>query len=203
MGSEARGDADLVEECLHGHAQSWEELVRRYAGLVYSVAKRYHLDEDDAADVFQNTWSALWVQLPEVRSRSNLSPWLLTVAARLSYQQHTRQARQALHRSGSAQPEEALDPDALPGEQAVAAEEADRLRAAMARLPHRCRELLGYLFYDPRAPSYAEIGQYMRLSPHTIGPLRSRCLQELRGIIELAERQRGQTGQEIGLSEQE
>ena len=63
-----------------------EALVQRYANLVYSVAQRYHLDADDAADVFQNTWSALWQRLGDVRYRANLGPWLLTVTARRFYQ---------------------------------------------------------------------------------------------------------------------
>src|SRR5919198_1726963 len=81
MPREAGGsDTALVEACLRGEADAWEQLVRRYAGLVYSVARRYGLGEEDAADVFQGTWSALWERLTEVRNRARLGPLLITVA---------------------------------------------------------------------------------------------------------------------------
>src|SRR5919198_6389432 len=97
MPREAGGsDTALVEACLRGEADAWEQLVRRYAGLVYSVARRYGLGEEDAADVFQGTWSALWERLTEVRNRARLGPWLITVAGRLAYQQLERRQRQAV-----------------------------------------------------------------------------------------------------------
>ena len=61
------------------------------------MARRYRLNHDDAADVFQNTWSALWERLPDVRDRERLAPWLIRVSGRLSYQQVEQRQRQQLH----------------------------------------------------------------------------------------------------------
>ena len=187
MPREAGGsDTALVEACLRGEADAWEQLVRRYAGLVYSVARRYGLGEEDAADVFQGTWSALWERLAEVRNRARLGPWLITVAGRLAYQQLERRQRQAVRQEAEVDLELQPDTSALPEELAVALDEAASVRTAMARLPERCRQLLGYLFYDPRAPSYIEIARRLKVSPDTIGPLRGRCLRHLRTLLEEA-----------------
>ena len=39
-------------------------------------------------------------------------------------------------------------------------------------------------FYDPTAPSYADIAGRLGVSPDTLGPLRGRCLKQLRLILE-------------------
>lgn len=179
-------DTALVEACLRGEADAWEGLVRRYAGLVYSVPRRYGLSEEDAADVFQGTWSALWERLTEVRNRARLGPWLITVAGRMAYQQVERRQREAARQKSEVDLDLQPDTDAQPEELAIAFDEAASVRTAMERLPERCRELLGYLFYDPAAPSYLEIARRLRVSPDTIGPLRGRCLRHLRELIEEA-----------------
>lgn len=185
--SEPESDLELVAACLRGEADAWESLVRRYASLVYTVTRRYGLDDDDAADVFQNTWSTLWERLPELRNRERLGAWLVTVAGRLSYQvveRHQRQeSRGALDSYLLPMPDPRSEPEAL----AIARAEADEVRLAIERLPDRCRQLLGYLFYDPATPSYAEIAGRLGVSPDTVGPLRGRCLRQLRTLLEAAE----------------
>ena len=53
------------------------------------------------------------------------------------------------------------------------------LRAAMAELPPRCRQLLSMLISDP-PPSYAEISVILGIRIGSIGPERGRCLERLR-----------------------
>jgi RNA polymerase sigma factor (sigma-70 family) len=185
-GYEAGSDQDLVESCLRGEAEAWEKLVRRHSKLVYSVCRRYRLDDDDAADVFQNTWSALWEGLTEVRERRRLAPWLLTVAGRLSYQQVERRLRQASRQEAGIDPDSQPDSETQPEKAALALDEAATVQAAMERLPERCRKLLNYLFYDPESPSYLEISRRLEVSPHTLGPLRGRCLRHLKSLLDEA-----------------
>ena len=109
------------------------------------------------------------------------------MAARLAYQQHQRLLRRSSRHDYDYDFESEPDPAAQPEDLAVAFEEAVRLRRAIARLPDRCRQLLGYLFYDPEAPSYAEIGRRLGVSADTIGPLRWRCLRQLRALLDEAE----------------
>jgi RNA polymerase sigma factor (sigma-70 family) len=181
---EADSDHALVEACLRGEAAAWEALVRRYANLVYSVARRYGLDDDDAADVFQNSWATLWERLVEVRDRSKLGPWLMTVTGRLAYQAVERRQRFASRHQSGADLAGRADSQALPEELAIAGDQAAAVRAAMARLSPRCRELLESLFYDPSAPSYAEIARRLAVAVDTVGPLRGRCLRKLKILLE-------------------
>jgi hypothetical protein len=42
--------ARLVRRCTAGDARAWDSLVERFAGLVFSVARRGGLNADDAED---------------------------------------------------------------------------------------------------------------------------------------------------------
>ena len=53
-------DEALLEACLNGDQSAWSTLIARYKNLVYSVPVRYRLTPEDAADVFQQVWLALY-----------------------------------------------------------------------------------------------------------------------------------------------
>jgi hypothetical protein len=78
-------DSVLVARCLAGDDASWHMLVSRYGNLVEALIRRYHLPSDEQADVLQDVWVEVWKNLPAVRSRSRLGPWLATVAGRLAW----------------------------------------------------------------------------------------------------------------------
>lgn len=178
------GDAVLVAGCLRGEAAAWEQLVRRYAGLVWALPRKYGLDDDQSADVFQTTWTTFWERLEDVRNHRRVSAWLITVAARLSYQEIERSRRERGGFEGRGRYRTMADPETPIEEQALAQLELADLTRAMAALPDRCRGLLELLFYDPDAPSYAEIAGRLGVSPDSVGPLRGRCLRRLRRLLE-------------------
>jgi DNA-directed RNA polymerase specialized sigma24 family protein len=61
----------------------------------------------------------------------------------------------------------------------IMAERNALLRAALAELPPRCRQLLSMLTSDPPRP-YAEISAVLGIRVGSIGPERGRCLERLR-----------------------
>ena len=78
------------------------------------------------------------------------------------------------------------DPDAATIEQElITAERNAALRAALADLPDRCRELLSMLISDP-PPAYAQISASLGIAVGSIGPIRARCLERLRRSPHLA-----------------
>lgn len=176
-------DAELVERCLAGDDAAWPALLSRYARLIGAVIRRYRLPEEDQADVFQDVCLALWHELPRVRERARLSPWIITVAGRHAWDARRRRAP-CLDEERS---EEALaelpDHDPSPEEQAARREIGVEVRAAMARLSPRCRQLLEALFFDENV-SYAEVARRLGWSPNSIGPIRGRCFKELRDALE-------------------
>ena len=176
---------DLVKAALGGDQSSWDELVRRYSGLVWSVTRRYRLGQADAADVFQTTWLRLAEHLGRIDKPSQVGAWLATTARHEALRiargaTRTVPAEEAtlvaLGQIDDYSPERAV----LDAEQArLNSDRAARLWRAFGELSARCRELLRILIASP-PPSYAEVAAAMDMPVGSIGPTRARCLQRLR-----------------------
>lgn len=171
----------VAAACAHD-ARAWEELVRRYRGLVGSVARSFRLGEPDVADVVQNTWLRALERLDTVREPEHLGGWLATTAHRESLALLRRRARDAVEVLCVADVRATV-----PGpETTLLQREAHRLvRRAVAELPRRRRALVGALFDDSVA-SYADVARRLDLPPGSIGPTRRRALGVLRRTLEHA-----------------
>lgn len=176
----------LVARARDGDKHAWDEIVERFAPMVWSICRRFRLSESDVEDVGQNVWLQLVEHLPSVREPAALPGWLRTTAQRecLRAVRTSQQRTQREHRSGvdmitTAEEQRALDADLL------AAERDAVLRDAFAQLPSHCQELLGLLTGDPPL-SYAEIARRLNMALGGVGPNRSRCLDKLRRCPALA-----------------
>lgn len=167
-------DIALLAACRAGDALAWDTLVRRYERLVYTVAVRNGLDVEDAADVCQSTFVALLEASDRLRNEERLASWLMTVARRQSW----RIRRQREHeRPVESLPEVSDDPP-------VGWEQVADVQGALGRLAEPCRSLLFALYFDPNQPPYAAIARQLGRSIGGIGPLRGRCLQRMRLLLE-------------------
>jgi RNA polymerase sigma factor (sigma-70 family) len=68
----------------YGRERPFEEIVRRYAGMVYSVCLRVTKDKHDAEDATQAVFLTLALQAKRGAQIKALGPWLQQVAKRLS-----------------------------------------------------------------------------------------------------------------------
>ena len=66
---------DLVDAACARDPQAWQEIVRRYRGMVGKVARSYRLSDPDTADVMQNTWLRALERLDTMREPDRLSGW--------------------------------------------------------------------------------------------------------------------------------
>ncbi len=171
-GGDAATDGLLLARCRTGDGAAWHELVDRYQRLVFSVALRDGLDVEDAADVTQTTFVALLDSITQLRSDERLAAWLMTVARRTAWRMRRRREQEV----GVAE----LPPvaDERDWEQVAA------LHEGLARLAAPCRDLLAALYFDPSEPSYEEIAHRLGRAIGGIGPMRARCLQRLRALID-------------------
>ncbi len=173
---------DLVSSAASGDAASWSELVDRFAGLVWSVARSVGLSDTDAADVSQTTWMRFAEHLDDLRDSSRVGAWLATTARREAIRVSRLGARQVpVDPWGWLDQVDALSLD--PESSAISNERAIAVQVAMAMLPERCRRLLLELIADPPAP-YQEIGLRLGMPVGSIGSARARCLKRLAAIIQ-------------------
>ena len=173
--------ADLVRWAGRGDAQAWNEIVDRYAGIVWAIARRHRLSNADAADVSQTTWLRLVEHLDRIENPERIGPWLATTARRESLRVLRLAGRQIPAR------DEQFAELADAGVQArvdaaLLTDERDReLEDLVAALPQRDQQLLGLLIHDAQ-PSYVEIGAALGMPTGSIGPTRARCLERLRRV---------------------
>jgi DNA-directed RNA polymerase specialized sigma24 family protein len=77
--------SELVARASHGDQAAWDQLVERYAGMVWAIARADGLGRDDAADVSQVTWLLLTQHLGLLREPEELGGWLHATATREAF----------------------------------------------------------------------------------------------------------------------
>jgi RNA polymerase sigma factor (sigma-70 family) len=180
----------LVARAAGDDPGAWNELVDRYAPLVWAICTRYELSNHDSEDVGQTVWLLLVEQLGKLREPAALPGWLATTTKRECLRVVT-----AGHRSDRLTSlDDALQfvDDVVIDEEILMAERNASLRAALAELPPRCRQLMSMLLSDPPC-SYSEISATLQIAMGSIGPQRARCLERLRqsdALIALGEGKR-------------
>jgi RNA polymerase sigma factor (sigma-70 family) len=168
----------LVVRASGNDPSAWNEIVERYAPLVWSICARFQLSNHDSEDVGQNVWLLLVEQLGKLREPAALPGWLATTTHRECIRVVTA-ARRSEQRGTRLDDALQFVDDAAIDEEMLLAERDAALRAALAELPPRCQRLLGMSFTDP-PHSYAEISAALDLPIGSIGPQRARCLERLR-----------------------
>lgn len=168
----------IASDAARGDQQAWDQLVERYSGLLWAVARAHRLSTVDAADVVQTSWLRLIEHFPQIRNSEAIGAWLATTAR--------RECLRLLRSRARCEPSERIeqlaeaDPDEVEIDSALLTAERDAaLWAAFDRLPTRDQALLRLLAIDP-APSYQEISAALGLPIGSIGPTRARSLERLR-----------------------
>jgi RNA polymerase sigma factor (sigma-70 family) len=171
----------LVLRATQGDTTAWSDLVERFGGLIWHIARCAGLDASDAADVSQTTWLRFAENLGSLREPERAGAWLATTARRESFKVARLAGRQIvvdpwseLRRIEDQEP--AADTAVIEQEESIA------VQLALAELPTRCRELLLGLVGDPPC-SYQELSAKLGLPVGSIGPTRGRCLDRLRELL--------------------
>jgi RNA polymerase sigma factor (sigma-70 family) len=172
---------DLVNRAKDGDKAAWDQIVERYATLVWSVCRRHGLSGEDTDDVGASVWLRLVEKLGTIQQPAALPGWIATTAR-----------RECLHLLRVRNRQIPADDERFPDTAGPASDEwllkqeqQIALREAFAQLPERCQLLLSMLFSDPPTP-YSEISARLDMPIGGIGPSRLRCLQKLREIPVIA-----------------
>jgi RNA polymerase sigma factor (sigma-70 family) len=177
-GYEQLEPAELLDR-VRGHDQSaWNELVSRYAGLVWRIAMSHRLDPADAADVSQHTWLALAGNLARIRDSSRLPGWLASTARRESLRLIRSRTRE-VHADSFLGTVRETAIELCPEDHLLSSARDRLLWRAFAALPERCQRILGILAFAPGI-SYARVADALGMKLGSVGPSRSRCLHTLR-----------------------
>jgi len=179
-------DRTLVKRCLNGDEEAWVELWAHYGPVVKAVARRAGCDSEEARDVLQRVALAALQGLDGLRDPEKLGGWLAGTARYQAFDliRRRRPAEQLF--SGSAvhepSPEESIQRD----------RDLVILRRALSDLDERCRRMIQKLDLADPPVSYRDVAEAEGLKPSSVGPIRRRCLNRLRKIIDkLSDRRSG------------
>jgi RNA polymerase sigma-70 factor (ECF subfamily) len=160
-------DAALLERLHSGDSTAFEELFLRHYAAVYRVLYGVVGNAQEAEDLAQETFTALYRQPPPLDGSGALGGWLYRVAVNRAY--NALRSKQRLQRRLIwVEPEQQSDPQ----DEYLRREERERVQAALARLPERTAKLL-LLRYAGLA--YAEIAAALQVAPNSIGTLLARA----------------------------
>lgn len=170
-------DPSLIARCLDGDETAWTALVGRYNRLVFAVARRAGLGQEDAEDALQVVFTTLFRRLDGLRDQERLASWLITTTHREAIR--VRRLLRPHDELGDDHP----DPD-VPTEQIVEAELLRQtVRDAVAALDDRCAALLRALFLEADQ-AYLAIAERLGIAVGSIGPTRARCLAKLKSLLD-------------------
>jgi RNA polymerase sigma-70 factor (ECF subfamily) len=178
VGDTAGAEADrlIVRRMAGGDHLALGDLYDRHARLLYSLALRIVRERSDAEDVLQETFTQVWRQANRFEaSRGTVVGWLVTVTRsraldRLRQRRTQREGAADFDRVADNLPDQSRALDL----QLVTAEQANRVRQALAALPDELRIPLELAYYE--GLSQSEIAERLRTP---LGTIKTRMRQTL------------------------
>jgi RNA polymerase sigma-70 factor, ECF subfamily len=143
----------LAQYARQGDREAFEELVHRYERPLYNYLRKYLGDAGLAEDAFQATFLQVHLKCGQFQPDRRLRPWLFQIAANQAIDLMRRNRRHkavsldaASGRPGLEKEQPRLNVlasrEAGPGQQSERAEDRQRIRLALAKVPTRFRGVL-------------------------------------------------------------
>ncbi|GII01554.1 sigma-70 family RNA polymerase sigma factor [Planobispora takensis] len=177
----------LFRAAVAGDAAAWKALVEGLSPLVWSVVRAHRLNEADGIEVYQTAWFRLAQHLRRIREPDKVAAWLASTTRHECLK--VLKAARPLPLSDHPQVFDRFSDEPTPEEAVIGSEEAaldrerlHRLWQAFHELGERCQRLLRLLMASP-APNYLEVAAALGLAVGSIGPIRQRCLRQLRVLL--------------------
>jgi RNA polymerase sigma factor (sigma-70 family) len=174
---------DLLARVNDGDESAWNELVDRFAGLVWSVARSFRLSAAATEDVVQTVWLRLAEHSARIREPEHLAGWLATSTRHEALRVIRGHQRMVPYSDFS----ETSEPTSLSVEDLVTDDVTDDIAIkavleAFVRLPAAEQQLLRLLCTEPPL-DYKTIAELLGRSIGSIGPSRARSLAKLRKLL--------------------
>jgi RNA polymerase sigma-70 factor, ECF subfamily len=167
------GDRTDMARLAAGHNAALNDLMARHAPKLFHYLVRSLQNEDDAADLAQETFVRVFQNCTKFDQRMKFSTWLYTIATNLvrdRYRQRMRHPQVSLDTKNEATGEDFREsiPEQkpIPSESLESAERAEAVRKAVGELPEELRTPLILSEYEEL--SHAEVGEVLRCSAKAV-----------------------------------
>jgi RNA polymerase sigma-70 factor, ECF subfamily len=173
-------DGELVAMTLGGNPECFATLVERYERAVYHLCYRTVHNVEEARDATQEAFFKAYRSLRTFKQGAKFSTWIFSIAYHACCDRLNRNKRY----SNEEMPERA-DPGPGPEREAIALDEARRLRAAIDALPEKYRTVI--TLYHLQGKQYEEIAEVLGLPMGTVKTHLFRAKEQLRKLLSAAE----------------
>jgi RNA polymerase sigma-70 factor (ECF subfamily) len=153
-------DRQLVQECLKGSKNAFEQLVDKYHKIIFNLAYRMTGQSDDAEDITQTVFIKIYDKLEIYNPKYQFYSWLYRIAVNesLNFLKAKRKYREV--------DSDMLSSEKNPEERCMDNELGLRVQAAIMELEPRYRILI--LLNHFRYCSYKEIAQTLDIPEKTV-----------------------------------
>jgi RNA polymerase sigma-70 factor, ECF subfamily len=178
-------DAILVERCLNGHDEAWEELVRTHTRRVYAICYRFTGRDSEAQDLTQDVFMRIFRSLGSFRSgEGSFSVWMTRLTRNLLIDHYRRTKAQRMTESLEDQLP-VLEEKSLTGSRTdamlVGREASELLQRALSKLSPELREAI--ILRDLEEMEYREIAQALNVPEGTVKSRLNRGRSELARLL--------------------
>jgi RNA polymerase sigma-70 factor, ECF subfamily len=136
---EALDERALVAACVAGRREAFDVIVVRHRRPVYQVCYRFVGNHEDATDLAQEVFLRAYRALGNFKGNASIGTWLYRIAVNLCLNKVSAKAPR-MEPIGERDALPSHEPDAV--SRLMSAERAERVRAAIARLPRKQRATL-------------------------------------------------------------
>jgi RNA polymerase sigma-70 factor, ECF subfamily len=169
-------DGELVAMTLRGNSEAFATLVERYDRAVYHLAYRTLHDAEEARDATQEAFFKAFRSLRTFKTGAKFSTWIFAIAYHACCDRLNRRKRYV-----SDEMPDRADSGPGPEQQAIALDEASRLRTAIDALPEKYRTVI--TLFHLQGQQYEEISTVLGLPMGTVKTHLFRAKEQLRRLL--------------------
>lgn len=180
-------EAELVASCRSGDPEAFARLVRLHEGMVVNLAARLLGEVEEARDVAQEVFLQVYKMLGRFEGRSSLKTWIYRIAVNQCHNRRRFWRRRRRDREGPLD-ERLLAPvppagsrPLSPFDEAVRAERARSVQAALLRLPFGHRSVL--VLREVEGLTCAEVAGALGIPEGTVKSRLSRAREAMRRAL--------------------
>lgn len=155
-------DYELIQQCLSGKQECFEELVRRYKKLVYSVVYNLINDKEEVNDISQEVFIRIYKSLDRYNPEYKFSTWAAKISTNLCLD---KLRKKKVDSAPLEEIEDVASSTDTPETSYINKERSEQIRKAIAELPEKYRVLI--VLFHQNGLSYEEMTRVLN-EPMTI-----------------------------------
>lgn len=176
-----RSDETLVKQALKGKKSAWVVLVKRYEKNLYNYTLRMVSNPDDALDLMQDVFVAVFRNLASFRGESPFKGWLFKIAHYRCIEFYRR--KKPTQSLDDAPQLEEQSSEGCPELYLLSGQQASLLNKAMQTLPINQKLVVELKFFQ--YCTFDEISQQLGISINTVKSRLYTALDKLKDQLEL------------------